>query len=574
MGSRVVLVVLALSVLLAAPAVALDVPALGSPSAPTGPAAGVTAVATSLAMGYGSEGWKDESATLGQLAGQSPAPVPAPPALPLPVGGTGVYANPYASPTVRHASPVPVGATNWWGYNLTASIEVTDEAGQPVEGEYVLAARIDSPGGPVPAKLRRNGPTSFVAQFDLDGENGRSDFSALPPGDHAIVVDVAQGGSVVANATIPFTIAPAFIDRTSFLLPDASLPGMNDVAAGNATPFLPSLVPLSEPFVANANLGAPNASAEVVAVVGRAATRIATGTTDASGRLPFSFAPSSLLGTATSGLVVVEAHLVGERATGASAVLALPVSDHATKVSAISLERAGPAAQLATIAIVASDPDGGARRGQVLLTKGHQVLATGDFLPTSFAQGTDREARVRADDLARYQGLTSYGVLAMLLTENGGFYSFATASRGLVVSAQEMEIGPRDQAALRVLVRSLTDNFDADADPGLELTVDVRVTGLPGGVTAEQQVTLAEGEEGEFEIVIPATSRRLGEYAAAIVATADELAFFDEIAIVVRDEPSALQQLFSRVPAPGALPALVAILVVAAVAGRARASRP
>lgn len=565
MGSRGILAVLALVSLGLSSVAALDLatPPAGSAARET-PAAGVTATVTALAMGYGPEAWKDESATLGSLAGQSPVPLPGLPA--LPVGGTGVYANPYASPTVRHGSPIPVGPTNWWGYNLTATIEVTDDAGEPVQGDYALAARLAG----APAKLRKDSPTSFFAQIDLDGENGRADVPFVAPGTHDLEIDVLQGGAVVASALVPITIVPATFDRATFPFPDANLPGFNDAAAGNVTPFLPTLVEREGAFTGFATLGRANATAEVLAVAGRAATRIASGMTGPNGRIGFSFEPSTVLGSAATGLVILEAHLVGEGATGASAVLALPVSDQPAKVSGVRLEPAGPAAPLTTLAVTASDEGAGARRGAVLLTKGTQVLATGEFLPSSFLQGTEREARIRVDDLRKYQGLTSYGVIALLLTENGGFYSFATASRGLAVSATELEISPREQAALLVTVRSLTDNFDTEDDPGLELTVDVRITGLPAGGSAEQQLTLGESEEGVFEVPIPAGARREGMYAATIVAIADELAFFHNASIEVRDEPSAIQKVLSEIPQPGALAALVGVGIAALALGRGR----
>ncbi len=226
-----------------------------SASPPAAAQTGPSARATAWSSGYGPEAWKDEGAGPGVVLAGTPFPH-------LPVGYSGVYENPYAIATTRHSGPGPA----WWGLNLTVELAVTDATGSPAAGDFLVRARIETPLGVVPAKLRKIDGNAFEARFDLDGENGR-DFPPVPPGRHALVVDVYRATpdprgptERAGGATLPVDVAAAVVEAAAVALPDATIPTYRDAAAGNYSAFHPTRLDPDAPFnatVAFARDGAP-----------------------------------------------------------------------------------------------------------------------------------------------------------------------------------------------------------------------------------------------------------------------------------------------------------------------------
>lgn len=498
-----------------------------------------------LRAGYGSEAWKDEP-PLGAVAGGLPVSRE---------GALGVYANPYADGAPHQ------GAQPWLGHNLTATIELRDEAGAAVaSGAHYLAARLEGGGATVPAKLARLAPGRFAAQFDLDGEAGDEAVPALPPGAARIVAEVYEAtpdptvaDRRVARAEFQVQALAAAFDLGGFRLADAAL-GFADTGAGDGALVLGTLARPGEPFAVQASLGAPRAPAALVAWARGRLVPLAEGLTDGAGVLAASFDASQLLGANESGLALLEAHLDGSQGRVASAVLAVPVSSHPTKVARFVHEpRAGGAAD--TLLVGVEDRTAGAERparGAVhVLDRAGATVASAPFEPTGFGPSAgERTARLPAAQLPR----EGYRVVALLQTGDGRLYSLAQATRGLDVVVLDARGRPFEAGNLTVLVRNLGHNLDDAVDDGLALAVRVNATGLPGGGEAAADVEVPEGGEARLSLPFLADA---GRYAVEVTAAAGELRATSAATLLVEEAPRAL------LPGPGPLLAVAAALLLA-----------
>lgn len=531
---------------------------LAAPPAPA-QAQAVSAHLAAMEAGYGPEAWKDEPPVAGTALRGVPVLVPPP-------GVLGVYENPYADPARPHQGP-----RTWLGYNLTATIEVR---GGAATASYVIGARLETAQGSVPAKLARVAPARFTAQLDLDGENGAS-FPEVPPGAARLVVEVYEVSpdpTVVSKrvATAQFTVdaLPAGLDRGGFLLDEEALPGYADVGPGNQTLVEGAPAKPGEPFSVVASLGAPDARARVVAWHRTQGAIVAEGRTDAEGRFVATVEPGLLTGANRTGLAVLEAHLDGSAGKVASALVAVPVSPHETRVARYVYEGhgvAGRAVEAAdTLFVGVEDPTAGPERPArgtllVLDASGEEVVSV-PFEPGSFAPTrTERTARVPALALQR-EGLASYRVLALLLTADGRLYSLAQAVRGYGIAGGSAEARPFEEGILPILVRNFNNNLDATRDEGMALVVSVRVTGLPGNGAFESEVRVEESAEARLAVPFRGD---VGVHAVALNTTSGELRQDLRGTIRIAAEP----QRFLGIPGP-ALPLLALALLLAAIAQR------
>jgi hypothetical protein len=535
-----------------------------------GAVGGVTIRVDRLVASYGSEEWKDEPATLGGFFKTSPFPT----GTPL---YTGTYENPYADPTRPHASPG--GPGNYWGYNLTLEVTLASDGGAPIaagDTGYLVSARIATPRGAIPAKLTKTNATSFRATFDLDGENGK-DWPALDPGEASILVDAFFGGQdptvaqqKVGSATVPFRFQEVYLDKIGFDVPERVLPSYSDVTRGNFTSFYGKLLAPGEPVRLAVNVGVPNAETRVVLVNDRRAVPLFEGRSDAQGRVGVQFEPGLALAGGLSGLLLLEAHLVGDDRAVGNAVVALPVSERQVPITAIQYEGRGlggkEVPQLATVLVAAEDrsatPEAASRQGTLLLAKGNAVFDEVRFFPPSFAPGaTRREARFPASAVP--ETFSSYNLLAIFLDNANRFYSFATASRGLGLALADAHATRFEQGALPVVVRSFNTNYDATDDPGLSATFMLGATGLPGAKVYETEVTLEEGVEKT--LLVPVGTTDLGEFRITVNATLGDVSIARAAALAVEPPPGFIDNVLGKV-APGPGPALAALALAAAVA--------
>ncbi|HEV8360369.1 MAG TPA: hypothetical protein VGR28_07955 [Candidatus Thermoplasmatota archaeon] len=536
---------------------------LGGLLAPAVAQPGVQVHLAGMVAGYGAETWKDEP-PVGDLLLQAGLAAPGGPAL------LGVYRNPYLNATHPR-----VGAA-WLGYNVTLTLEVRDARGQALtDPTLYIEAKLATAGGEVPAKLARVAPGRFAAQLDLDGENG-AEFPAVSAGAASLVVEVqrasASPGALptrVATAEVPVQVGFARLDRGGFLVPEALLPGYADVGPGNQSLVQELPVAPGTTLAYTADLGAPNASARVVAWHRGAATWAFSGRTDALGRFPFAVAAGQLTGDNGSGLVVLEAHLDGSGPLLASAPLMVAVSSHALRVVAYDYREAGAAGQRATaldtLDVTVEDPTAGgaesAFQGNVTaLDDGGGVLAASPFQPSQ--DGSTHVASLPVLLLAR-EGLSSYRVLALLQQLDGRLYGMAHAFRGYALSGGQAEAAPFERGSLPVVVRNFNNNLDDRRDPGLALPVKVVVEGLPGGGVHEAQANVEESSE--TRLLVP-FSGDLGDYPVTINTSSGELRVLLQGSAVVRPPDGGLLGL----PGPEVVLAALA-LAVAAFQRRTRA---
>ncbi|HVL87941.1 MAG TPA: hypothetical protein VM681_08075 [Candidatus Thermoplasmatota archaeon] len=526
---------------------------------------GLTADLLSFASSYGVERWKDEPARDAASLG--------PPAL----GGLGVYENPYFVPGRVHDGPDGV----FLGLNLTARIVVRGPDGQPPAPTQNLVVRASIPvaGGEIPAKMARLAAFEFQAEFDLDGENGR-DFPALFAGPHAIEAEILEIPADplglpqrVGRSTLSFSFLPGSLGVLAHALPESILPGLADVGPGNRTAVASATVSPREPLpVAVSFPGAAGAQVEIAAFEGPRRTLVHRGALDASGATTVSFAPATALGQNASGLLVLEAHLVGEGRAAGGVTVAVPASDHPVRVAAIQFVPRGvagqPVSQVDTVQFTVRDPNpsplSASKRGTLyVLDRTGEVAANAEFSPTGFLPGSaGRTASVPAPSI-RAMGGTSYRVAALLFDAQDRFYGLATAVRGFSVLVQPPEARADEPSELRVTVRNHNNNLDLERDDGLALSAVVLVSGLAGAAHRED-VALDEGQERIVTIPFQAAA---GYYAVQVNVTAGELAHGEEAAfrVAARGGP------FEGLPAPGG--ALAAAALAAGVLLRTRRER-
>lgn len=552
------------------------------PLAPTSAAATITPVVKEMKAGYGPESWKDEPTPVGDALAGAGAPA-------LPLGYTGVYRNPYA--TRPHGAPV----ANYWGYNLTLVVEIRDEAGKPVAptaGQYLIDARINGPAGVgiIPAKLKKLSASLFEAQFDLDGERtapgAKYAGGLVAAGDVPFTLDVylqppepLAVRQKVGSSTSRFTVSPALVNIQGVPFPTSELPEYDELSGQNTTLFHPTLIKPNANLEAVFAFGVPNAKAQIVAGANRDRKVLAEGPTDAEGRLAARFQPTTVLGAATSGLVVLEGHLVGTtNATVGNALVLLPVSDHVVNLTAVSYTARGANGReiepLGTVAFTAVDRDAAAspqtssRQGTLVLLKGDTVFATAQFAPPLPSAPSTRNATVQTSVIKAARSPNPYTALAVFTGNDNRFYGFASMNRGYDVTLEPpSELNPLQQGVLRVVVRNFNNNFDSKDDAGLSATVSINITGLPGGKRYEDQVIVPEGQDATVEVQF--VSDLAQELTLRVNTTLGELAVKREVVVAVTPPPGPLETLIKRLPAPSPL-VLVALAALVAVALRRR----
>lgn len=544
-------------------------PALMPPAASQSGGA-VRVLVRGVAGAFGPDVWKEEQPISGNVT--SGTPLPTVPNL------IGTYRNPYFTGGPRQ---LPTGPANAWGYSVNLTIELADANGAPIQDaplNLYIEAAIPTALGTVPAKLTKLGPTSFRATFDFDGEVGKP-YPALVAGSAPVVVDVYQQVPAaqprkLGQETITLRTSYGVGSLPAVAFPREALQVYSDL--GNLTTLATRPLTPADSITTSFGFGVPNATAKVLMINNRASKVVFEGRTGASGALSVTAKPADVLGTAQGGLVVLAAFLAGSPTdlNVGSGIVVVPVQSHTTAVTSIQLESRVPRADdpTATVRVGVNDPDAtpqvGGRHGRVVALDGVQVLANVPFLPVE--PGTTdinhKFARYPAA-FVKEAKVSSYTLYTLLFTERNEFYSLATATRGYTISAAPVTVDEGKPGELKLTVRNLNNNGDAQADIGLATTVKLAVKDLPGGGNWTGESALAEGESKILTVPFDA---RQGSHEATINSTADELTLDRMATIRVVAPKGALDSFLERlVPAPAAL-ALLALAGVAAFAMRRR----
>ncbi len=535
---------------------------------------GLTVALDGVQGHYGPESWKDVPPL-----GQSGLP------LTSPVPGATVYENPYAN----RPHFTPTGPANYWGHLVDFNLSLVDGQGNPVNPSatttYVLGGHVQTPLGRIPIQWSRIDAVSFTARIDADGEQGRTDFPALPAGASTLHVDIyndptdpTQTRKKIGDADIPISSVAVGHNLPGMFIPDANVMYYSDTGAGNHSILYPRQIGPTETIEAIFNFGVPNATAQVVLGDNRNRLVIAEESTGSTGRIAVNVSADAILGVVPNGMLILEAHLVGGVGlfgpVGSTAIL-IPVSPNNVTISDLLYEGRGlgdtEIPDFASLRVVALDSSAtatsGSRRGTLLVRTGMETLTTAEFAPDA-QNPSIRSARIPARTLAAEE-LSRYGLFAMFSDQQNRFYGMASAERGLAVSVEAAALRPQQDGALLVTVRNLNDNFNAGLDVGLSLPVNVVVQNLPGGGTFEKTVTLDEG--GESVIEVPLRAGSIGFHAIHVNATAGELRV-ERVAnlLVTVAEPSDQGFWQEAIPGPGAGLLVLAGVAVALLARRKR----
>ncbi len=532
---------------------------------------GLTAALDGVTAGYGSEAWKD---------------VPPTGALPLPgaVPSSGVYENPYANRP--HYAPV---GPNYMGYWVEFNVSIVDGAGNPAaaptNSRYVVSAEVRTAVGNIPARIERVDATHFSVRIDADGENARGDVPPLPSGPAILHVEVyeaptdpTQTRQKIGDADLPFGSIAASHTLPGFFFPEANLGFYTEVGPGNHTLVYPRQITADATIPVTFTFGVRNASAQVVLVSNRAQTEVASGKTDALGRFRVNVTPSTALGAASSGMLILEGHLRGG-APGAlvgNSVILLPVSSNNVTFSEIKFEGRGlgglEADPLANVRVTALDasgtPTSSSRRGTLLVQSGIEVLATSEFMPDA-TDPSLKTARFRAATITDDR-LGQYSLFALFSDEQNRFYGMAGAERGISVTGVAGRLKPFEEGVVNLTVRNVNDNMNGVTDGGLSMPIRVLVTNLPGGGSFERTVTIAEG--GFAFVEVPFRADAAGFYAVDVNATAGELSVARAVNVLVSVRASHDMTFWEEV-IPGVEPALLigAVLMFALLRRERRA---
>jgi hypothetical protein len=524
-----------------------------------------------MSADFAPESWKDEAPFAGMVGATTPL-------TPLPAGYTGVYQNPYAGGPPHD---LPQGPVNAWGYSMNLTIDVLNGQGQPLtdpSSNYLIDANVKYGAGEIPSKIAKLSATEFRAQFDLDGEAGKP-WPALYGGDATVAVDVYQQPPTaqkekVGSGSIVLHSAYATPDLPAIPFPINSTQVYSDL--GQLAPLDPRPAKPSDTIPVAFSFGVPNATAKLV-LVSSHAEKATTATTDAAGVLRASVKPSDVVAAGSGGLLVIEANLVGDRAsmTVANGLVVVPVQNHATTITAIEREtRTGPTDPAATMRVTVLDPDagaqGGSSYGSLLVMNGPTLLQSVPFAPTDVgtADANHRYARYLASAIASAK-VSQYQLYSVLFDKPGDFYSIASAVRGISVTATSVGVQQGQSGVLPIGVRNLNDNGDANGDVGLGTTVHLALRGLPGGANFTQDLSLAEATGKVVDV--PFTGGQAGSFRVVINATSDEIQLGETTGIDVKTPPGPLDNLLSRF-APGPEP-LVALALVGVAAALVRARR-
>ncbi|MHB8584557.1 MAG: hypothetical protein ACYDDF_01785 [Thermoplasmatota archaeon] len=519
---------------------------------------------TNVTADYTSESWKDEQPVLGTVGKSTPLPV-------LPVGYTGVYQNPYfGSP---HFAP---GVANAWGYHLNLTLELRSSnnatIANPDQGLYVNASLI-LPSGTIPSKIAKLSSTQFLATFDLDGGEPGKNWPDFASGLATLQVDVynaiptAQANKVASQTFTVRASNGAAVNFDALTFPWNGLPVYTDL--GCLTLLHASLVKPSATIPVTFSFGVPNAAVHVILVDAYSQVTIASTTTDSAGDVSVSVQPAKVLGSATGGLVLLEAHLLGDPATltVGDSVIAIPVAGHTTTISGIIDDQPVPGAPPTTIRATVRDPDagatGGPKYGYLDAVSGTTLLEQVPFQPVEPGSNNTGQEYARYSAMAVISHkLASYQLYTFQFDAPNQLYSFALATRGFMVEAPAVSVGQGATTTIPINVINLDANGDVNPDPDLGITAQLLVKGLPGGKPWIGNVSVGQGTNQTVNV--PISTGQAGAFTVVVNATASELQLVTATVASIAAPESPLDSFLHRLtPAP---PEALVVLVIAAAA--------
>lgn len=521
------------------------------------------------------ETWQDEPAFDG-ATGQE---VPQTPFL------QGVYSNPYYNASHGHAGSIG----SYLGVTVTLD-EVSSDPTSEDAANYVITAeiRINAEDG-IDAKLTKQAPDEFLAEFDLDGSvaEGRS---PLPPGTYDLYVEVYRissdpihGAELVARSTEPVTHDPGR-PTSSFmsLFPTDNVRKWRGIGGLEHVPMT-GQVGIDEPVeVAFSFPASANQTATIAAYVATVRSPTDSGDvtverevltsrkTSASGSIRKSFQPGHVLDAKSGDVIVVAAYLSGDALEVGSSVIAIPASNRASTVTGYQPTGiGGPAGESVDgfEATVVDESGGSSSTDAVALTRSGTLIAEARNVRQDSTSSGRYYANFAYSDI-RDSAATSYRVVAMVYegTEQDSheFHSMATASRGFTfVAPFDVQVPPDTSRDIPVSVTSTYTNHDGEDQVQFDMEATISVTGLPRGGNFSTTEVVPEGGEVTVQVPFPAVDP--GSYPMTVNISTPDVVASQQITATVPSSSGPV-----GVPGFTVAPLLAGLVVAALLATRRR----
>lgn len=513
------------------------------------------------------EDWKDEP-TIDSVTGDG---------LPQTPVASGVYSNPYFNASRSHSGTL--------GHYLGVTVElpgISSDPASPDAGRYVVTAEIQvRTDRTIKAKLTKESPNTFLAEFDLDGSQAE-EREPLPPGVFDLAVEVYRvstdplhGAERVGSATFPVKNDPGRpVSGYASLFPVDHLRKWQGLGGLRHAPMMgqtPTDGDLSVGFNFPASSGVSAAVTSYVAtrrtpgggpgdvVVDR--TPLTSETTTDAGTIRAEFAPSDVLGSKDGDLIVVAAYLAGDSLDIGASLLVIPASDASSLVTGYTpTELSGPANQQTDgFEVSIQDESGGSNSADsVALFNGGTLIAQARLV-RSEAGGGDRYFANYAYEDIREDSPTTYMIYTLLYEstdqDTHEFHSLAVSRRGLTATIPfDQRFPVQEGGEIPVQVRSAYTNGNSDQEIGFLLDATVEVTGLPDQGTYTKRATINESAGQVVEI--PWSPSPPDTYILQVNVSAAEVATAQTVTVTVPEGPGG----------PAFTPGFEAALVLAAVA--------
>lgn len=497
----------------------------------------------------------------------------------------GVYSNPYYNASTSHRGSVG----SYLGVTITLP-EVSSDPTSEDAANYVITAEIAVTGDrTVDAKLTKEAPNRFLAEFDLDGDVGEGR-QPLPPGTYDLFVEVyrissdpVHGAERVGRTTEPLTHDPGR-PTSSFmsLFPTDQMRKWTGIGGLEHVPTTEQ-VGIDERVMLEFNFpAAANQTATVAAFV--ATQRSPTGDGDVvvdrevlttrateSGTIRKVFRPGDVLDAKDGDVIVVAAYLDGEGLSVGSSLIVVPASNRASEIAGYQPTEFGGPTGTATDGFEATvlDTSGGSGSvDAVALTRSGTLIAEARNVRSDTASEGRYYANFAYADI-RDHSVTSYRIVSMVYQgtdqDTHEFHSMATASRGFTYFVPfDVEVGEGEPEEIPVSVTSAYTDHDNEAgEIGFEMEATLSVTGLPGNGTFSKTLLVDEGQEVTEQIPFPASGD--GSYAMTVNISTPDVVAQHQVTATVSGDPQPL-----GVPGFSAAPLLAGLVVAALVAARRR----
>lgn len=542
--------------------------------APVG--ADVTARVDGVVAEVRHEEWQDEPA----FDGATGEEVPQTPFL------QGVYSNPHYNASVSHRGSIG----SYLGVTVTLP-EVSSDPTSEDAANHVITAEIRvNAEQTLDAKLTKEAPDQFLAEFDLDGSVAE-DKPPLPPGTYDLVIEVYRvssdplhGAELVGRASEPVTHDPGR-PTSSFmsLFPTENLRKWRGIGGLEHAPMTDQ-VSVDEPLeVAFSFPASAETTATIAAFIATERSPTESGdvtvertvltsrSTSSSGTISKTFEPGNILDVKDGDVIVVAAYLAEDGLDVGSSMIVVPASNRASEVTGYQATEIGGSTGDPVNGFEATVVDGSGGSGTpdaVALTRSGTLIAEArNVRPDSGSQSRYFANFAYAD--IRESAVRTYRVVAMLYEtteqDTHAFHSMATASRGFtVVAPYDVQVPPDTSEEIPVSVRSAYTDHDGERDEiGFDMEVTVAVSGMPRGGNFSTTEIVDEAREITVQVPFPAVDA--GSYPLTLNVSTPEVVHSQQVTVTVPGDSSPV-----GVPGVSAASILAGLVVAALVLARRR----